>query len=80
MGLGLRNWNHTLSLSDPAVHVLSIEQEHGLVPVPPSGYAKKPVTYVSYREAVQYCKHVGKRLPEAWEYQYFATVRIPKQQ
>ena len=46
------------------------------MPVPPSGYAKKPVTYVSYSEAAQYCKHVGKRLPEAWEYQYFASVRI----
>ena len=46
-------------------------------PVPPDGYAKKPVTYVSFAEAENYCRFYGKRLPEAWEFQYFSTVCRP---
>jgi hypothetical protein len=30
---------------------------------PPASIAKKPVTYIGYKEATAYCKHVGKRLP-----------------
>merc|ERR1712032_91326 len=40
-------------------------------PVPPEGYAKKPVTYVSLAEARQFCAHHGKRLPQTFEWSYF---------
>ena len=71
----LKSWDHSASASDPASHVLPDRTAAGGegVPVPPDGYANKPVTYVSFAEAQRYCKHYRKRLPEAFEFQYFAT-------
>ena len=37
---------------------------------PPPSIAKKPVTYVGYKEAEAFCKASGKRLPHDWEFQY----------
>ena len=72
----LKNWDHT-AVTDPTLHELSREADErgstAVPPVAPKGYANKPVTFVSFAEAQAYCKHYGKRLPEAWEFQYFAT-------
>jgi iron(II)-dependent oxidoreductase len=38
----------------------------------PSGWAKKPVTWVSMEDARAYAKWAGKRLPHEWEWQYAA--------
>ena len=38
----------------------------------PSGYGKKPVTYLGFAEAQQYCAYNGKRLPHSYEWQYAA--------
>jgi formylglycine-generating enzyme required for sulfatase activity len=94
----LKNWNHTLAVTDPAQHELpaAVGSSNGStsrrtwsealpvnaavregggsrIPAPVTGFANKPVTYVSFAEAERYCKFFGKRLPEAWEFQYFAT-------
>jgi hypothetical protein len=39
---------------------------------PPPAMADWPVTYVSLREAREYCKWAGGRLPHAWEWSYAA--------
>ena len=39
---------------------------------PKAGWENRPVTYVSLDDARQYCSHHGKRLPHAFEWQYFA--------
>jgi formylglycine-generating enzyme required for sulfatase activity len=39
---------------------------------PRPGWEQKPVTYVSLEDARQYCAHYKKRLPHAFEWQYFA--------
>jgi hypothetical protein len=36
------------------------------------GWEQRPVTYVSVQDARHYCAAVGKRLPQAYEFQYFA--------
>jgi formylglycine-generating enzyme required for sulfatase activity len=38
----------------------------------PSGWANKPVTWVSLEDARAYAKWAGKRLPHEWEWQYAA--------
>jgi formylglycine-generating enzyme required for sulfatase activity len=38
----------------------------------PSGWADKPVTWVSLEDARAYAQWVGKRLPHEWEWQYAA--------
>jgi formylglycine-generating enzyme required for sulfatase activity len=38
--------------------------------LPPPSIARKPVTYVGFKEAEAYCHHAGKRLPHDWEFQY----------
>lgn len=38
----------------------------------PSGWADKPVTWVSLEDARAYAKWAGKRLPHEWEWQYAA--------
>ena len=38
----------------------------------PAALADRPVTYVSMREAREYCAWAGKRLPTAWEWQFAA--------
>ena len=37
---------------------------------PPRSIAKKPVTYLGYKEAEAYCRSQQKRLPHDWEFQY----------
>ena len=37
---------------------------------PPASIARKPVTYIGYKEAQAYCAHRNKRLPHDWEFQY----------
>ena len=39
---------------------------------PKSGWESKPVTYVSLEDARHYCSFNNKRLPHAYEWQYFA--------
>lgn len=39
---------------------------------PTPGWEQKPVTYVSLEDARQYCAFYNKRLPHAYEWQYFA--------
>eukprot|EP01047_Picozoa_sp_COSAG01_P097318 COSAG01_NODE_27668_length_680_cov_0.685026_1_plen_201_part_10 len=39
---------------------------------PRDGWEHKPVTYVSIEDARAYCAHNNKRLPHAYEWQYFA--------
>lgn len=38
----------------------------------PSGWERKPVTWVDLDDAQAYCAHVGGRLPNEWEWQYAA--------
>jgi formylglycine-generating enzyme required for sulfatase activity len=38
----------------------------------PTGWAKRPVTWVSLEDARAYAKWAGKRLPHEWEWQYAA--------
>ena len=38
----------------------------------PSGWAEKPVTWVSLEDSQAYAKWAGKRLPHEWEWQYAA--------
>ena len=54
----LRNWWHSAdSLEAPQL---------------PPELARVPVTYVSYAEALAYCRAQGARLPTTWEWQYAA--------
>ena len=39
---------------------------------PKPGWERKPVTYVSLEDARHYCSFNSKRLPHAYEWQYFA--------
>ena len=39
---------------------------------PRAGWEQRPVTFVSLADARAYCAHHGKRLPQAYEWQYFA--------
>lgn len=39
---------------------------------PPQGWEQKPVTWVDLIDARAYCAASGKRLPNDWEWQYFA--------
>lgn len=39
---------------------------------PKTGWERKPVTYVSLQDAREYCSFYSKRLPHAFEWQYFA--------
>jgi iron(II)-dependent oxidoreductase len=41
----------------------------------PTGWARKPVTWVSIEDARAYAKWAGKRLPHEWEWQYAAQGR-----
>ena len=45
---------------------------HWTAGVPPTGWADKPVTWVSLCDARAYAKWAGKRLPREWEWQYAA--------
>jgi formylglycine-generating enzyme required for sulfatase activity len=38
----------------------------------PAGWDNKPVTHVAVEDALAYCAHYGKRLPNDWEWQYAA--------
>ncbi len=38
----------------------------------PTGWANKPVQWISRAEAAAYCEYVEKRLPHTWEWQYAA--------
>ena len=40
------------------------------IPLYPSGYDNKPVTYLGINEAREYCEYYGKRLPHNYEWQY----------
>jgi gamma-glutamyl hercynylcysteine S-oxide synthase len=40
---------------------------------PPSGYEKKPVTWVDLDDARAYCAWTGKRLPNDWEWSFIAS-------
>jgi gamma-glutamyl hercynylcysteine S-oxide synthase len=39
---------------------------------PPTGFENKPVTWVDFDDASAFCASLGKRLPNDWEWQYFA--------
>ena len=38
----------------------------------PEGDERLPVNWVSRADALAFCDHYGKRLPESWEWQYAA--------
>ena len=45
---------------------------HWIKGAPPSGWEKKPVTWVALEDARAYAAWAGKRLPHEWEWQYAA--------
>ncbi|MDY0744152.1 SUMF1/EgtB/PvdO family nonheme iron enzyme [Paucibacter sp. R3-3] len=45
---------------------------HWVAGMPPTGWADKPVTWVSLEDARAYAAWAGKRLPREWEWQYAA--------
>ena len=41
----------------------------------PDGFDNKPIVWVSHTDASAYCNFYNKRLPHAWEWQWFAQGR-----